>query len=70
MGIEVPADYGGADCNFMTTVLAVEEISKVDPATAALVDIHNTLSVNLIKKLGNEEQKKTYLPRVSQDTVR
>lgn len=31
MGIEIPEEYGGAGSNFMTSILTVEEISKVDP---------------------------------------
>lgn len=65
MGIEVPSDYGGSECNFLTTMLVVEELSKVDPSVAAFVDIHNTLVNNLMMKIGNEEQKAKYLPILS-----
>ncbi|CAL7938097.1 unnamed protein product [Xylocopa violacea] len=67
MGIETPEKYGGSECNFMTTILAVEEIAKVDGAVAALVDIHNTLVNSLIRKVATEEQKAKYLPRLAQD---
>lgn len=66
MGIEVPSDYGGSECNFMTTMLVVEELSKVDASVGAFVDIHNTLVNNLLMKVGNEEQKKKYLPILAQ----
>lgn len=69
MGIEIDTDYGGAGCNFMTTILAIEEISKVDPAVAVLVDIQNTLVNAVIKKLGTKEQKEKYLPRLATDMV-
>lgn len=62
MGIEIPTDYSGTGSNFMTTIAIVEELSKVDPSVAALVDIHNTLVNSIMIKLGNEEQKKKYLP--------
>ncbi|KAJ8985711.1 hypothetical protein NQ317_014361 [Molorchus minor] len=62
MGIEIATEYGGAGCNFMTTILTIEEISKVDPAVAVLVDIQNTLVNAVIKKLGTKEQKDRYLP--------
>ncbi|XP_039965631.1 short/branched chain specific acyl-CoA dehydrogenase, mitochondrial [Bactrocera neohumeralis] len=67
MGIEVDPDLGGSGCNFLTTILVVEELSKVDPAVAALVDIHNTLVVSLMMKVGSEEQKKKYLPKLAQE---
>ena len=67
MGIEVPEQYGGSGSNFMSTILAVEEVAKVDGSVAALVDIHNTLVNSLITKVASEEQKAKYLPRLAQD---
>lgn len=65
MGIEIPSEYGGSECNFLTTMLVVEELSKVDPSVAAFVDIHNTLVNNLMMKIGNAAQKAKYLPILS-----
>lgn len=67
MGIEIDSNLGGSGCNFMTTILVVEELSKVDPAVGALVDIHNTLVNSLIMKVGSEEQKNQYLPKLAQE---
>ncbi|KAG7201020.1 hypothetical protein KM043_003372 [Ampulex compressa] len=67
MGMEIPEKYGGTGTNFMTTILAIEEIAKVDGAVAALVDIHNTLVNSLIIKVASEEQKQKYLPKLAQD---
>ncbi|KAL0134663.1 hypothetical protein PUN28_001450 [Cardiocondyla obscurior] len=67
MGLEVPTEYGGAGCNFMSTILTVEEVAKVDGAVAALVDIHNTLVNSLIIKVASEEQKQKYLPKLAQN---
>jgi Acyl-CoA dehydrogenase, N-terminal domain len=69
MGIEAKEEYGGSGCNFMTAILTVEELSKVDAAVAALVDIHNTLVVSLMNKLGTEEQKKKYLTMLATQCV-
>lgn len=66
MGIEIPSEYGGSDCKFFTSILVVEELSKVDPSVGAFVDIHNTLVNNLVLKVGNKEQKEKYLPILSQ----
>lgn len=66
MGIEIGNDYGGSECNFMTTMLVVEELSKVDPSVAAFVDIHNTLVNNLVMKVANKVQKEKYLPMLAQ----
>ncbi|XP_017796683.1 PREDICTED: short/branched chain specific acyl-CoA dehydrogenase, mitochondrial isoform X2 [Habropoda laboriosa] len=69
MGVEIPEKYGGSGCNFMTTILTVEEVAKVDGAVAALVDIHNTLVNSLTVKVATEEQKAKYLPRLAQQHV-
>ncbi|KOB78559.1 Acyl-coenzyme A dehydrogenase, partial [Operophtera brumata] len=64
MGIETPAEYSGSGCGFLTMMLVVEELSRVDPAVAAYVDIHNTLVNSLFMKLGTEEQKQKYLTKL------
>lgn len=69
MGIEVPSEFGGADCNFMTSVIVVEEISKIDPSLAVLVHIQNALTIRLLKKLGTDEQKAKYLPKLAKYSV-
>lgn len=69
MGIEIGTEYGGAGCSFMTAILAVEELSKVDPAVAVLVDLQNTLINNVVIKLANKEQREKYLPRLATDMV-
>ncbi|XP_060526090.1 short/branched chain specific acyl-CoA dehydrogenase, mitochondrial [Cylas formicarius] len=69
MGVQIDTEYNGAGCNFTTLMLAVEELSKVDPSVAALVDIHNTLVNSVMIKLGTKEQKEKYLPRLATDMV-
>lgn len=69
MGPEVPEEYGGIGASFFSVVQIVEEISKVDPAVATLVDVHNTLVVSLMIDHANEAQKKQYLNRLNSDWV-
>jgi len=69
MGIEVPAEYGGAGGSFFEACLAVEEISAVDPAVGVLVYVQNTLVINAILKWGTEAQKKRYLPEMATKMV-
>ncbi len=68
MGIEVPEELGGASGTFFDAVLAIQAISTVDPAVAVLVDVHNTLVINALRRWGNEEQKRRWLPRLAADT--
>jgi alkylation response protein AidB-like acyl-CoA dehydrogenase len=65
MGIETPEEYGGAGANFFTAILAVEELSRVDPSVGVLVDVQNTLVNNALLRWGNPEQKKKYLSELS-----
>ena len=69
MGVEVPEALGGSDGTLMMVTLAVEEISKVDPAAAILMDVQNTLVNYPIRAYGSESVKSTYLPRLTRDTV-
>ena len=69
MGIEVPEAYGGAGGRFFHSVLAVEELSRVDPSVGVLVDVQNTLVINALLRWGTDELKQRYLPRLAADTV-
>ena len=69
MGIEIPETYGGSGGTFFHAVLAVEELSRVDPSIGVLVDVQNTLCINAFLRWGNEEMKRRYLPRLAADTV-
>ncbi|XP_044738007.1 short/branched chain specific acyl-CoA dehydrogenase, mitochondrial-like [Chrysoperla carnea] len=69
MGIEIDPKYNGTGSKFMTSMLVVEELSKVDAAVAAMVDIHNTLVCNLVSKQANEAQKEKYLPLLASKSV-
>jgi len=69
MGIEVGEESGGSGGSFFDAVLAIEAISMIDPAVAVLVDVHNTLVVNALRRWGTAEQKGTWLRRLATDTV-
>ena len=69
MGIEIPETLGGSGGRFFHSVLAVEELSRVDPSIGVLVDVQNTLVINAIMRWGNEDIRKRYLPRLAANTV-
>ena len=69
MGIEVPEEFGGAAGSFFDAVLAIEAISTVDPAVAVLVDVHNTLVINAIRRWATDDQKRHWLPRLAANTA-
>ena len=69
MGIEVPEALGGSGGSFFDAVLAIEAISQVDPGVAVLVDVHNTLVVNAIRRWGTEDQRVHWLTKLAEGTV-
>ncbi|HWO02339.1 MAG TPA: acyl-CoA dehydrogenase [Blastocatellia bacterium] len=69
MGIGIPEAHGGQGGTFFNSILAVEELSRVDASAGVIVDVQNTLVNNAILRWGNEEQKKKYFARLSADMV-
>ena len=69
MAVEVPESRGGSDGTLMMVTLAVEEISKVDPAAAILMDVQNTLVNYPIRTYGSDVIKATYLPQLASEKV-
>ncbi len=69
MGIEIPEEFGGQGGNFFQTVLAVEELSAVDPSAGVIVDVQNSICNNALLRWATPEQKGKYFPRLATDTV-
>src|SRR6476660_6564492 len=69
MGIEIPEEYGGQGGSFFQAVLAVEELSAVDPSAGVIVDVQNTICNNSLIRWATPEQKAKYLPRLAANTV-
>ncbi len=69
MGIEIPESHGGSGGRFFHSVLAVEELSRVDPSVGVLVDVQNTLVNNAVIRWGTDDQKRRYLPTLAATTV-
>src|SRR5437588_12904958 len=69
MGIEATEEFGGSGGSFFQAILAVEELSRVDPSVGVLVDVQNTLVNNAIIRWGNAEQKKKYLTQLASEKV-
>lgn len=69
MGVEIPEQYGGPAGSFFLACLAVEEISRVDPAVGVLVDVHNTLVTNALLRWGTAAQHAAFLPGLARHLV-
>jgi len=61
MGIPIPTEYGGAGADYLTHIIAVEELSRSCSSTGFTVSIHVGIGCTLILLFGTEEQKKKYL---------
>lgn len=69
MGIQIPQQWGGGEGSFFMSILAVEELSRVDPSAAVIVDVQNTLVNNALLNWGSQKQKSRYLPRLATNSV-
>src|SRR4051794_4531099 len=66
MGIEIPEEYGGQGGTFFQAILAVEELSAVDPSAGVIVDVQNTICNNALIRWATPGQKARYLPRLAE----
>lgn len=66
MGIEVPAEYGGAGMDPISYVLAMIEVAAADAAHSTIMSVNNSLFCNGILKFGTEDQKQTYVRAIAE----
>ena len=69
MAIEIPEEYGGQGGTFFQAILAVEELSAVEPSAGVIADVQNTICNNAILRWADAAQKARYLPRLAENTV-
>ena len=63
-GMFVSEKYGGQGMDYVSYIIATEEIARVDGSHAATVAAANSLGIGPLYYFGNEEQKQEYLPRL------
>lgn len=63
-GIFVPEQYGGSGMDYLSYIIAVEELARVDASQAATVAAGNSLGIGPIFYFGNEDQKNKWLPEL------
>ncbi|WP_372751349.1 acyl-CoA dehydrogenase family protein [Labilibaculum sp.] len=61
-GMTLPQKYGGQNTDYLSYIIAVEELARVDGSHAATLAAHNSLGVGPLYEFGSEEQKAKYLP--------
>ncbi len=64
LGCCVPEKYGGSNIGYISYVIAVEELARVDGSQAATIAAANSLGIDPIYQFGNDKQREEWLPRL------
>jgi acyl-CoA dehydrogenase len=65
MGIPVPEKYGGAEMDFVSYIIAINEISRVSATVGVILSVHTSVGTNPILYFGSDEQKQRFLPKLA-----
>ena len=65
-GMVVPEEYGGQGLDYISYIIAMEEIARVDGSQAATLAAGNSLGISPIDEFGSEVQRRKYLPDLCQ----
>lgn len=66
LGMIVDPDVGGAGTTYLAQTLVVEALAEVDPATAVVYEVHNSLHVEAVSRFGTVSQRERWLPALCQ----
>src|SRR5947209_13667679 len=64
LGITVEEEWGGAGLGYLAHCVAMEEVSRASASVGLSYGAHSNLCVNQIRRNGNDEQKRRYLPKL------
>ncbi|MBI4545686.1 MAG: acyl-CoA dehydrogenase family protein [Gemmatimonadetes bacterium] len=68
-GVNVPEEYGGLGHDYLSYILVIEELARVDASHSITVSAHSTLGTSPILNFGSEAQKRRYLPLLARGQV-
>ena len=69
MGMTIPMEYGGEGADTVSYVLALSEIAYSCASTAVVMSVHNSVVCESILRYGSEDQKKTFLPKLTSGKI-
>jgi butyryl-CoA dehydrogenase len=69
LGVPVPKALGGMGADYLSYMLVIEELARVDASHAITVSAHTTLGTSPILAFGTEEQKRKWVPLLASGTV-
>lgn len=61
-GMTVSEEFGGQNMDYLSYIIAVEELSRIDGSQASTIAAHNSLGTGPLYNFGTQEQKEKYLP--------
>jgi len=62
LGMTAPVEFGGQGSDYLSYIIAIEEMARIDSSMAATLAAHNSLGVGPIVEFGTQKQKETFLP--------
>ncbi len=65
LGIPIREEWGGAGADFVSYIIALEELSKVSATVGVILAVHTSVGTYPILNYGTEEQKKKYVPKLA-----
>ena len=68
-GVNVPEELGGMGRDYLSYILTIEELARVDASHSITISAHSTLGLSPILNFGTEEQKQRYVPLLAQGKV-
>src|SRR5256712_7498462 len=68
-GIPWPEELGGSGMDYLSYVMVIHELAKVDASHAITVSAHTTLGTSPIVDFGTPEQKRRYVPLLAAGKV-
>jgi alkylation response protein AidB-like acyl-CoA dehydrogenase len=68
-GINVPQELGGLGKDYLSYILVIEELARIDASHSITVSAHSTLGTSPILNFGTDEQKQRYVPLLARGRV-
>src|SRR5690606_544544 len=68
-GVNVPKQYGGLGLDYLSYILVIEELARVDASHSITISAHSTLGTSPILNFGTEAQRERYLPLLARGRV-
>jgi alkylation response protein AidB-like acyl-CoA dehydrogenase len=69
MGVPWSEELGGAGMDYISYIIAIHELAKVDASHSITVSAHTTLGTSPIVSFGTDEQRERFVPRLAAGRV-